>query len=530
MPPMKQRNSRHLIDQVINRSEGAPSYALLLGAGASVTSGVKTGEEMVRDWRRILYEREQTEQPFSEWLAVQPWQGEGEYGNLFEIMYATPSQRRIVVENLVTKAQPGLGYAYLANLLEHNYFKVVFTTNFDDLLTEACYRYTDSTRPLVAAHDSAMRNLRVNSARPKIVKLHGDFLYDSIKNTPKETENLEANTLEKVRQFSHEYGLVVIGYSGRDRSVMDALGRALSDEDSFPNGIYWCVHNRQALDNLSGLQRIAMDKRVYVVPIDGFDELMAEINNKAEIGLPAGLSDPYNFTRDRINILYDTASPALDHPIIARDISAGREAFRRVPSESVPLPLLATIAEDMGDKRRALRLWRQEHQASGKLFAAQHIMRVLADMQEFDELMRFVEAAPIEVDATYYLLLAGDNEAVIKRAEIEIARKENLMLPLINKAIAFKRLGRMDEMKDTLNRLELLLREERVDWAVSLRAGIAALRGIPQEMMHFLREALNMRQITIDQAREFPVFEDYRADEGFQALLSDYESDLGERA
>ena len=87
----------------------------------------------------------------------------------------------------------------------------------------------------------------------------------------------------------------------------------------------------------------------------------------------------------------------------------------------------------------------------------------------------------------------------------------------------------MDEMEATLNHLELLMREERVDWAVSLRAGIAALRGIPQEMMHFLREALNMRQITIDQAREFPVFEDYRADEGFQALLSDYESNPGER-
>lgn len=530
MPPMKQRNSKGLIDQIITRNRGVPNYALLLGAGASVTSGVKTAEEMVWEWRHELYQSAPTSLPYQEWLEGQPWYGQAdEYGILFEDKHHMPEMRRKAIENLVEQAQPSLGYAYLANLLEHNYFNVVFTTNFDDLLTEACYRYMDSTRLLVAAHDSAMRNLRATSPRPKVIKLHGDFLYDSIKNTPKETESLEANTLAKLRQFSHEYGLVVVGYSGRDRSVMDALEQALIDEDSFSNGVYWCVYKRQTMDNPPALQRIAMDKRVYIVPIDGFDELMAEINDKAGIGLPIGLSDPYNFTRDRINVLYDTASPALDHPIIARDIAAGREAFRRVPSKSVPLPLLARIAEDMGDKSRALRLWRQEHQASGKLFAAQHIMRVLADMQEFNELMKFVEAAPIEVDATYYLLLAGDNEAVIKRAEIENSREENHVLPLINKAIAFKRLGRMDEMEATLNHLELLMREERVDWAVSLRAGIAALRGIPQEMMHFLREALNMRQITIDQAREFPVFEDYRADEGFQALLSDYESNLGER-
>lgn len=47
MPPMKQRNSKGMIDQIITRNRGVPNYALLLGAGASVTSGVKTAEEMV---------------------------------------------------------------------------------------------------------------------------------------------------------------------------------------------------------------------------------------------------------------------------------------------------------------------------------------------------------------------------------------------------------------------------------------------------------------------------------------------------
>lgn len=529
MPPMKQRDTRHLIDQIINRSEGVPSYALLLGSGASVTSGVKTAEDMVRRWRTILYERAQADQPFHEWLTVQPWYGEGEYGGLFEIMYATPPQRRIVVEGLVEKAQPGWGYAYLANLLERKYFNVVFTTNFDDLLTEACYRYTDSTRPLVAAHDSAMKNLRVNSARPKIVKMHGDFLYDNIKNTPSETKELESNTADKLREFSRSYGLIVIGYSGRDLSVMDALISALGDKDSFPTGIYWCVY-KHAQEISPGLQRIEMNERVFIVQMDGFDELMAEINDAAGEGLPVGLSEPYNFTRDRASILYDANLPALSHPIIARDAASVREAFSRLQDASIlPFQVLAMRAEHVGDQQTALRWWRQEYELGSKLFAARHIMRVLVEIQEFDELVKFVETAPPAVDATYYLLLAGDNRAVIRRADIEIPRNKNLEIPLINKAIAFKRLRHFDEMENEIAMLEAQIRSGRAEPSSALQAGIAALQGVRADMVRFLREALDLRQITVEQVREFPVFEDYRGDEAFQALLSSYEAHADER-
>ena len=524
---MKQRDTRHLIDQIINRSEGVPSYALLLGSGASVTSGVKTAEDMVRHWRTILYERAQADQPFHEWLAVQPWYGEGEYGGLFEIMYATPPQRRIKVERLVEKAQPSWGYAYLANLLEHKYFNVVFTTNFDDLLTEACYRYTDSTRPLVAAHDSAMRNLRVNSARPKIVKMHGDFLYDSIKNTPSETKALESNTVDKLKEFSREYGLVVVGYSGRDASVMNALKGALHNKDSFPNGIYWCVY-KHAPDMSGELQRIAKDKRVFIVRVDGFDELMAEINAATGKGLPIGLAAPYN----RISLLQDVDAPALAHPIIEKDAANVRDSFLKLPDEVadlLPLRMLAMRAEQKGDNRVALRWWKQEYDSGKNAFAAYHIARILVNLNEIDELQRFAEATPHETSATYFLLLSGSDEEVIDLATSELLQHPHREVPRINKAIALKRLGRENEMADDLVTLENQMQQGQSDRPLALQAGIAALRGVHADMMRFLQEALDVRQITVEQAWKFPVFEDYREDEAFQALLSSYEARADER-
>lgn len=527
MPPMKQRDPKHLIDQIINRSEGVPSYALLLGAGASVTSGVKTAEEMVRDWRTILYEREQTDQPFADWLAIQPWHGEGEYGELFGMMHPLPPQRRTVVEGLVEKARPSWGYAYLANLLEHKYFNVVFTTNFDDLLTESCYRYTDSTRPLVAAHDSAMKNLRVNSPRLKIVKMHGDFLYDSIKNTPDETESLESNTADKLREFSRSYGLIVIGYSGRDLSVMDALISALDDKDSFPNGIYWCVY-KHAPDISSGLHRIAEDRRVFVVRMDGFDELMAEINDATGKGLPIGLSAPYN----RISLLQDMDAPALAHPIIAKDAANVKDSFLKLPDEVanlLPLRMLAMRAEQKGDNRAALRWWKQEYDSGMNAFAAYHIARILVDLKEIGELQRFVETTPHDANATYFLLLSGSDEEVINLATAELLLHPQREIPRINKAIALKRSGRENEMAGDLVTLENQIQQGQADRPIALRAGIAALRGVRADMMRFLRESLDVRQITVEQARDFPVFEDYRDDEDFQALLSSYEARADER-
>ena len=429
MPPMKQPDPKRLIDQIITRSKDMPSYALFLGSGASATSGVKTAEQMVWEWRRKLYAEAKaeakTDLPFPAWLSEQPWHEEGEYGMLFERLHPLPEMRRRVVESLVEDAEPSWGYAYLANLMEHNYFNVVFTTNFDDLLTEACYRYTDSTRPLVAAHDSAMRNVRIKSARPKIIKLHGDFLYESIKNTPEETKALESNTLEKVKQFSREYGLVVIGYSGRDVSIMNALQEALHEENSFLSGIFWCVY-KSDLRISSALQRIAEDERVFIVPIDGFDGLMAEINDATGKGLPVGLSSPYNFTRDRVSILSDRNAPGLSHPIIARDAATVREEFRRLPDEItniLPLQVLALQAEQNGDRQSALRWWKQEYDSGkGKVFAAYHIARILVDSDSIEELRNFVAMATEDTNATYFLLLPGKDNAVIDLADIELSK------------------------------------------------------------------------------------------------------------
>ena len=210
-----ERTTDHLIRLILNRNSDVPNFTLLLGSGASKTAGVLTAEELIREWHQQLYRSSKTTDSMDKWLASQDWHGsDDEYALLFEMLYDQPSQRRTFIEECVRRAHPGWGYVYLTNLLRHKLFDVVFTTNFDDLINEACYLYSDNLRPIVAAHDSSITQIRISSSRPKIIKLHGDFLYDNIKNTLRELESLETNTKKKLAQFAQEFGLVAVGYSG----------------------------------------------------------------------------------------------------------------------------------------------------------------------------------------------------------------------------------------------------------------------------------------------------------------------------
>lgn len=287
----KRKSVKDLARFIKNRNDDNPNYTLLLGAGCSITSGIRSASELIREWRTDLckergYNEESTELQIdflktkeSEW-----YDPSREYSSLFERKYDLQRQRRIFVEKEVANKTPSLGYAYLTSLVNQTYFNTIFTTNFDDLINEAFYFYSIH-RPIVCAHDSSIDSITVTSKRPKIIKLHGDYLFDDIKATTRETETLEQNMKSKFIEFAKDYGLIVVGYSGCDRSIMDILSLLLKNETYFKHGVYWCLRPNSEISE--DLKKLLWRDKVYFVEIEGFDELFAEIycydNNKAEL-------------------------------------------------------------------------------------------------------------------------------------------------------------------------------------------------------------------------------------------------------
>ena len=513
-----EKTAEHLMHLIVTRNGQVPNFSLLLGSGASATSRVRTAQEMVQEWRGLLFGRSGDTDGYQKWLEDQVWfKHEDEYSMLFEEIYDQPSQRRVYIEECVRNAHPSWGYVYLTNLLDNRFFDVVFTTNFDDLINEACYLYSDGLRPIVAAHDSAIQGIRVTSGRPKIIKLHGDFLYDNIKNTLAELETLETNTKRKLNQFAKEYGLVVLGYSGRDRSVMDTLELLLRDDENYKQGVYWCL--RRGAAKSGRLESLLRRDRVYLVEVAGFDELAADIHQAAQLELPKPIAQPFEMARDRARLFVEVKDSLKSHPVIGTHIDEVLEVIdTRKPK--LPLPVEAVIVSSRGEPGEAIPIWEQAYKEDPTYESiAYQYADALADAGKDEELAKFVPESPLPVsNKTYFLLRAGQNEEVVNLASETLAEPARIRssssydraLSRVNRAIALKRLERTNEMMEDLSFLE-----QNGDTAeANIRAGVAALRGNKKEMFAALKESLK-DTVSSKDLRVFPVFEDYRDDAEF---------------
>ncbi|MFN3856595.1 MAG: SIR2 family protein [Caulobacter sp.] len=223
-----------------------------------------------------------------------------EYAAAFEAVYPEPRHRRQYIEDAISKGTPCFGHKVLGSLMAARKVDCVFTTNFDPLVEESALSANallppgDQTRPTVAAIDSADRAMRClnESDWPLVAKLHGDYQSIAIKNTGSELEEQDAGMRHVLVEAGKRYGMVFVGYSGRDDSVIEALESVLNFPSPFPNGLYWVTGSASRLlpavtEFLSRARRAGVDAQI--VECATFDELAAEILKTTDV--PTVLSE-----------------------------------------------------------------------------------------------------------------------------------------------------------------------------------------------------------------------------------------------
>ncbi len=528
-----ERTMEHVMDAIITRNQDVPNFCLLLGSGASITSGVTSANGLIDDWRRKLHSREGKRISYRKWLEKGKWyKSEDEYSILFELMYDRAELRRAFVEEKIVAARPGIGYMYLTNLLKNNVFNVVFTTNFDDLLNEACYLYSEELRPIVCAHDSAVNSIRITSARPKIIKLHGDYLFENIKNTMSELETLESNMKKKFLQFAREYGLIVVGYSGRDRSVMDLLDLLVRHDDYFKQGIYWCEQDAEE-ERGNRLSNLLKRDKVFIAKIPGFDEFMAELHHMANLSLPEPMINPLWMARDRQKLISGISKEQRAYGLIDEDINEMQERISQIISledeegegvfvsdigSHLPASLKATLIRQKRGLESALEAIKETYEEAPDDFeAAYDYADTLVRLNKKEVLKEFLEGDVISDDyKTYFLLHTGDDDKVIDVATAVLSSEPSNAMARINRAISLKRLGRLKEMKNDLKILD-----DEVTLS-SYLAGVAALRNQKGKLLQLLEKALVDHAISVDDIEVFPVFEEYHGDKDLMDLCEKF--------
>ncbi|WP_334186033.1 SIR2 family protein [Novosphingobium sp.] len=220
-----------------------------------------------------------------------------EYAKSFEAVHPQARHRRQYIDDAISKGTPCFGQKVLGSLIAAGKSDCIFTTNFDPLIEEAAglantrLAVSDQNRPTVAAIDSAERALRClnESDWPLVAKLHGDYQSVAIKNTGSELEEQDARMRHVLVEAAQRFGMIFVGYSGRDESIMQALGDVLEKPSPFPNGLYWVT---SSADKLLPAVKIFLEKAsfagvdVAVVECATFDELAAILLNTTEIPKP----------------------------------------------------------------------------------------------------------------------------------------------------------------------------------------------------------------------------------------------------
>jgi len=310
------------------------NYALLLGAGCSISSGIPSAYDCIWDWKSIIYK---SNNPSSnDWInnfknpkvqkTIQSWldnQGiyvdngcEEEYSFYAEKCFPIEKNRSQYFEKICSNVKPAIGYRMIPLLVKYGLLDSVWTTNFDDLVKTSCV--LGGVQEFEVSLDTVERiNQRAQNRNGlPIIKLHGDFKYGALKNTTEELQQQDETFRENFIEYLRDKHLVVIGYSGRDTSLMNTLREAYSK-----NGggiLFWCgYHSNNSQEVASLIQHASENNRqAFYIPTDGFDstllnitKLVIEDNNvlKQELSTLQKMDDdsdsftPFNLKPERIN-------------------------------------------------------------------------------------------------------------------------------------------------------------------------------------------------------------------------------------
>ena len=267
----------------------------LLGAGASVTSGVPTAADLV--WligRHAFAEREKgsinafpnvTQTDARNFLKKQPWFDPEKLAECFPLAVQHLLRPQSVRQHFFlqhTRYQAiSRGYQALGRLFLRQLCQTILTTNFDPLLRDTFHDHKQHLHEIVEVNQMPgdMTLFDVHR-RCQIVYLHGSIDHYTDRNLPAEVERLNDAIAKRLWPMLADAPLIIVGYRGAEPSIVKhLLGGGVTESYGFKHGIYWCCRKPEDVHPQVCELAAKLPQNFSLLKIDGFDELMCDLDD-----------------------------------------------------------------------------------------------------------------------------------------------------------------------------------------------------------------------------------------------------------
>lgn len=212
------------------------AYAVLLGAGASIASGMPSAWDVQQDLIRRVAAADKAEEIGDPHTWYRERFGRpATYDTLLATLTSTPYERQMLLRSYFEpdeqereegRKRPTAAHHAIARLAAAGTVRIVLTTNFDRL-AETALREA-GIEPTVVAHPDDVTGLApLHTINCLVVHVHGDYLNPtSMLNTPEELARYDSKVDALLDRIFDEYGLAIAGWSATyDPALRNALSR-----------------------------------------------------------------------------------------------------------------------------------------------------------------------------------------------------------------------------------------------------------------------------------------------------------------
>jgi O-acetyl-ADP-ribose deacetylase (regulator of RNase III) len=243
------------------------SFVGWLGAGPSREAGIKTGGEICQELRAEMENAVRPPDPAA-WADDElNWSDmKRRYSTVLQRARPTPAMRVEYFRGIVRGVQPSFSHHALSLLMNSGVLKrTCLTTNFDKLIEMAHSLQGDSDFQAIRGDDE-VEFWRELEDKNFIIKLHGDYDTHNILNTMEETLRIPRRLQKITGELLQQAGLIVLGSSGYEESVMYMLNDLIAGENDdriLNRGIYWGVNvgiEPQDRPSLEEIEKLVLDK------------------------------------------------------------------------------------------------------------------------------------------------------------------------------------------------------------------------------------------------------------------------------